>query len=265
MKIGFIGLGDQGGPIAGRLIEMGHPVVLWARRPESLEPYQDTAAEVAESIADLGARCGFVGICVVDDAGVRQVCDVLIAAMAPGGIIAVHSTISPRTCIDLAEAARAQGLSLIDAPVSGGGHVAAEGKLTVMVGGDDAPVAAARPIFESIASLILHLGGVGAGQNAKLINNTLLAANIAVAHHAITAADALGLDGPAFIELVKASSGRSFGFEVRARMPAPSAFAHGGALLVKDSRLLREVLGSHPASAGLCGVADPFLALTQDG
>lgn len=261
MRIGFIGLGDQGGPMAGRLIAAGHPVVLWARRAESLAPYRDTAATCTDSIAELGAACGFVGICVVDDAGVRQVCDALIPAMAPGGIIAIHSTINPRTCIDLAASARDRGLSLIDAPVSGGGHVAAEGKLTVMVGGDEAPVAIARPIFAAFASLVLHLGGLGAGQNAKLINNTLLAANMALAHHALDAGAALDLDRAALVELIKASSGRSYGFDVRARLPSLAAFAHGGALLAKDSRLLGEVLGDDPGGTALRDVADPFLAL----
>ncbi len=265
MKIGFIGLGSQGGPMASRLIAAGHEVVLWARRPQSLEPYQGTAFEAADSVAALGAACGVVGVCVVDDAGVEAVCADLIGSMAPGGIIVIHSTINPETCVALAERAKAAGLSLVDAPVSGGGPGAAAGTLTVMLGGDAADVATVKPFLEAFAGLIVHLGPVGAGQNAKLINNTLMAAHMGLAHNALLVADAIGMDRKALAELVKVSSGRSFGFEVAARLPTPGAFAHGGALLTKDVRLLGAVMGDDPAYAVLRDTAEPFLSLVADG
>lgn len=263
MKIGFIGLGSQGGPMAERLIAAGHETVLWARRPESLEPYRDTAAQYAASVAELGAQCGIVAICVVDDAGVEAVCADLIPAMAPGGIIIIHSTIHPGSCIVLADKAKAAGLSLVDAPVSGGGGGAAAGTLTVMLGGDEADVARVKPFLEAFAGLIVHLGPVGAGQNAKLINNTLMAAHMGLAHNALLVADRIGIDRKALTELIKVSSGRSFGYEVCARLPQPAAFAHGGALLTKDVRLLGEVMGEDPAYAVLKDVAQPFLDQTQ--
>lgn len=260
-KIGFIGLGSQGAPMARRIIDAGYPVVLWARRPESLAPYADTNAETATSVAELGAQVEHVGVCVVDDAGVQQVCDELIPAMRPGSRIAIHSTVHPDLCKALAQQAATRGIALIDAPVSGGGSGAAAGTLTVMVGGDAEAVAVARPIFETFAGLIVHLGGVGAGQMAKLVNNALMAAHVAIAHEGLEAADALGIDRAAFIELVKVSSGRSFGFEVRARMPNPGAFKHGAGLLAKDVRLLGEALGEVPAFTALRSAAKPFLDL----
>jgi len=259
MKIGFIGLGSQGGPMAGRLIEAGHSVVLWARRAESLEPYAETSAETAATIGELGAQCDHVGICVVNDDDVLQVCDELMPAMRIGGRIAIHSTILPNTCITLAEQAASMGLSLIDAPVSGGAPRAEEGTLTVMVGGEEDAVELAHPIFEAFAGLIVNLGGVGAGQMAKLVNNTLMAAHFAMAHHAVSVGTGLGLDREALIELIKASSGRSYSFEVYARMSDLSAFAHGAKLLAKDVRLLGDISGSDPSFATLCDVADPFL------
>ena len=265
MSVGFIGLGSQGGPMATRIIEAGYPTRLWARRAEALEPFLAAGARAAASIADLGAQCEHVGICVVDDAGVRQVCEDLIPAMRAGGRIAIHSTIHPSTCLTLAEHAAARGLSLIDAPVSGGGPAAAAGTLTVMVGGDDAAVAAARPVFESFGKLIVHLGGVGAGQTAKLVNNTLMAANMALAHHALTAGAALGIERAALAELIKQSSGRSFSFEVYARLTQPSAFSHGANLLAKDVGLLGEVLEAAPSFIALRDVAAPFLDLVSKG
>ena len=117
-----------------------------------------------------------------------------------------------------------------------------------MVGGDPAVIAAARPIFETFGGLIVHVGDVGAGQMAKLVNNALMAAHLAIAHHGLEAAARLGMDRKALSELVKVSSGRSFGFEVYARLPNPSAFEHGAKLLAKDVRLLGEVLGADPPS-----------------
>lgn len=257
VKCGFIGLGSQGAPMARRMIEAGYPVVLWARRPEALDPYRDTAATFAASPAELAAQVEHVGVCVVDDAGVVDICEQLIPAMQPGGRIAIHSTIHPDTCKALAAKAAERGLALVDAPVSGGQPAAEAGTLTVMVGGEAEAAAKARPIFETFGQLIVHLGGVGAGQEAKLVNNALMAANMALAHHALAAGAALGIDRAALVDLLKASSGRSFALEVYARLPAPAAFRHGGALLAKDVRLLGEVLGE--GAAGLRDAAQPFL------
>jgi len=265
MQLGFIGLGSQGAPMARRMIDAGFAVTLWARRAETLAPFAGSSAVLAASIGELAAKADHVGICVVDDAGVDEVCAALFPAMRPGSRIAIHSTVHPQTCVRLAAKAAAHGLSLIDAPVSGGGEGAAAGTLTVMVGGDAEPVALARPIFESFGKLIVHLGAVGAGQNAKLINNALMAAHMGLAHQALAVAGALGLDRTSFIELVKVSSGRSYGFEVCARLPAPSAFSVGAPLLAKDVRLLGEVMGDNPAFVPLRDAALPFLDLAQAG
>ena len=265
ITVGFIGLGSQGAPMARRIVESGYPLLLWARRGESLAPFADTAAEAVASVAALGARAEHVGICVVDDAGVRQVCEELIPVMRPGGRIAIHATVHPNTVLELAAQAAARGVALIDAPVSGGGPAAAARTLTVMVGGEEADVAAARPVFETFGGLIVRVGGVGAGQMAKLVNNALMAAHVAMAHYGLNAGTALGLERAALGEIVKVSSGRSYGFEVYARLPTPSAFAHGANLLAKDVRLLGEVLGAHPSAATFRDVVAPFLDLVQKG
>ena len=257
--VGFVGLGSQGAPMARRIVEAGFPLVLWARRAEALAPYADTAAQTAADLDDLGARCDVVAICVVDDAGVRQVFDAVLPAMRPGSRIVIHSTIHPDSCLTLAAEAAALGVALIDAPVSGGGPGATAGTLTVMVGGAEPDVAAVRSILETFSGLIAHLGGVGAGQLAKLINNAQMAANMAIADAGIGAAAALGLDRAAFVELVKASSGRSFGFEVRARLPDVAMFGHGAKLLEKDVGLLSAVLADNSSAGLLRATAQPFL------
>ena len=259
ITVGFVGLGSQGGPMARRIVDAGFPLLLWARRPETLTPYKDTAAELVTDLADLGARADHVGVCVVDDAGVRDIVGKLLPAMRIGSRIVIHSTIHPETCISLGKLAAQRGVVLVDAPVSGGGPAAAAGTLTVMVGGESAAVHAARPVFETFGGLIAHLGGIGAGQFAKLVNNSLMAANMALADAALGAGAALGLDRAALIELVKASSGRSYGFEVRARLPEIGMFEHGARLLAKDVGLLKAILRGDSNTDILRGVAEPFL------
>jgi 3-hydroxyisobutyrate dehydrogenase-like beta-hydroxyacid dehydrogenase len=240
--------------MARRMIDAGLPTLLWARRPESLEPYRGTAARFASTIAELGRQAEHVGVCVVNDDDVRQVCGELIAVMAPGARIAIHSTIHPETARQVERDAALRGIRVIDAPVSGGSPAAEIGALTVMLGGDPEVIARARPVFETFGRLIVRLGEVGAGQHAKLINNALLAANMGVADAALAAGGALGLGREALVELLQASSGRSFGLEVRARMPTPGAFSHGAALLAKDVRLLGEVM--EPADADFRRIRD---------
>lgn len=259
LRCGFIGLGSQGAPIAARMISAGFPTTLWARRPESLQSFQGSGVEFASTIADLGRQAEHVGICVLNDDDVRQVCGELLPALTPGARIAIHSTVNPATVRQIAEEAAQFDVGVIDAPVSGGEPAARAGTLTVMMGGDAALIEVALPVFRTFGALLSHLGEVGAGQNAKLVNNALLAANMAAADYALTAAAAMKIDREALVELLAASSGRSFGLDVRGRLPSAQAFKEGGALLFKDLRLLRDVLGHDPGAQGLWEAAQHFL------
>lgn len=256
---GFIGVGSQGGPMAHRMLDGGFPLVVWARRPEALEAYLAKGAKAAASVAELGAACDHVGICVVNDADVLAICEDLIPAMKPGSRVAIHSTVLPETCAKLEASCDQRGIMLIDAPVSGGSVAAEAGTLTVMCGGRQAAFDAALPVFRTFGKLIVLLGEAGVGQRAKIINNSLLAANIGLAHGAMTAADAMGIDRQALAELVKESSGRSFGFEVYARLPSPTAFRIGAPLLAKDVGLLKTVLPDDWGAELLRAAAEPFL------
>jgi len=264
-RIGFIGLGSQGGPMAERIVAAGLPLTVWARRPEALESYVAKGATAVASVAELGALCDQVGICVVNDADVLQICDQLIPAMKAGSRIAIHSTVLPETCAELERRCAERGIGLVDAPVSGGSPAAEAGTLTVMCGGDPGVFEACKPVFETFGKLIVRLGEVGAGQRAKIVNNALLAANMGLAQAALSAGEAMGIGRAALAELVKASSGRSFGFEVFARLPSPAAFAHGAPLLVKDVGLLEAILPGHEGTALLAATARPFLSAATGG
>jgi 3-hydroxyisobutyrate dehydrogenase-like beta-hydroxyacid dehydrogenase len=216
-RVGFIGLGDMGGAIATRVIAAGFPMVLWARRREALDEFAGPGVEIAATPAELAAQVDLVGVCVWSDADVRAVLegdDGVLAGCRPGTIVAVHSTIQPATCRELAAAAAERGAVLLDVPVSGGRDVALEGALVVAVAGDADAADRAAPVFASFGDPVLRLGPVGSGQFAKLINNAMLAANLAVADDALSLGDALGIDTDALAELLRHASGRSYALDV---------------------------------------------------
>lgn len=263
--IGFIGVGSQGGPMAHRIVYAGMNLVVWARRPEVLESYTAKGAKAAESVSQLGTLCDHVGICVVNDADVLSITDQLIPAMKPGSRIAIHSTVLPESVARLEAQCAEKGIALIDAPVSGGSPAAEAGVLTVMCGGRQEAFDAALPVFRTFGKLVVLLGPAGAGQRAKIVNNAMLSANMGVAMAALDAAATLGIDRATFIELIKESSGRSFGFEVFSRLPSPAAFATGAPMLLKDINLLKTVLPDHVGAAELDAVSARFLAAANPG
>ncbi|CUU55315.1 3-hydroxyisobutyrate dehydrogenase [Parafrankia irregularis] len=251
MKVGFIGLGSMGLPMAQRLRSAGHELTLYARRPASLEPFTGLDVTVAATPALLGARVEAVGICVFDAAGVEEVLfgpEGLAANAAPGTVVLVHSTVSPAQIRAIAERAAGHGLRVLDAPVSGGAPRALTGELTVMIGGDAAALADVTGLLAAFSNQVVHLGDVGAASQAKLINNTLLAAQIVLADEAMTAGRSLGLDleGLASVLLTSSSSGVGSGVRLRAGSLAAVADSPAGPTLAKDVTLMAEVLASAP-------------------
>ena len=253
--------------MARRIVEEGFPLTLWARRPEAVEPFRDTAATVAPTPAALGAASDIVGICVVADADVEDVLlrsDGVLAGMSPGGIVAIHSTIHPDTCRRLAEHAAERGVAIVDAPVSGGGGAASERKLLVMAGGDDAHVARCRPVFETFANPLIHLGPLGAGQIAKLLNNFLFTAQIAVALETFSLADQLGVDRAALAQVLAHGSGGSRAAAILARTDFDLSGIRqvASSLLRKDVGLMLDVARARGAAepTALVGLANTALA-----
>lgn len=245
-RAGFIGLGSQGAPMARRIAEAGYPLTLWARRPETLEPFEGTGAKIAGTPAELAAACDVIGLCVTGDADVEQVlCGEtgVLAGVAPGAVIAVHSTVHPDTCRRLAALASGRGAHLIDAPVSGGGQAAAEGRLLVMAGGDAGAVEKARPVLAAFGDPVTHLGPLGAGLVAKLLNNLLFTAHLATAANLLSLGASLSVDPSRLAEAIGHGSGASFALEkitlVGGELDVMAQVA--GPLLQKDVRLVTEV------------------------
>ncbi|TQS46988.1 NAD(P)-dependent oxidoreductase [Cryptosporangium phraense] len=254
MRVGWIGVGSQGGPMARRVVEDGFPTTLWARRPETLEPYRDTSAAYADSPEALAKASDVVCLCVLDDEGVREVGAHMIDGLAEGGVIVVHSTVHPDTCRTLAEQAAARGVAVIDAPVSGGGQAAAERRLLVMAGGDADALKTVRPIFETFANPLLHLGPVGAGQAAKILNNLLLTANLGVAEAAYALGRELGVDLASLNRVFAAGSGNSFAASLLLSSEPFSASRMAevaGPLLAKDARLAVDLAAAAGVDPGV--------------
>lgn len=263
ISTGFIGIGSQGAPMAARMLAR-FPLTVWARRPDAAAPLVEKGARVAATVEELGAGCDHVGLCVVNDADVLEICGRLVPAMKPESLLALHSTVLPETAIQVAGLCAEHGVNMVDAPVSGGAPGAEAGTMTVMCGGSQSAFEQARPVFESFGKLIVLLGGAGAGQKAKIVNNALMAANMGLAQAALQAGEALGVDRKVLADLVNASSGRSFGFEVYARIPQPRQFEHGAKMLLKDTNLLAAILPGSGDAALLENVAKSFLLLATD-
>jgi len=247
MRVGFIGLGSQGAPMARRIAEAGYETTLWARRTATLEPFADTGAKTAGSPAELAAASDVVCLCVVDDADVEQVTtggDGVLAGMRRGGVLVVHSTVHPETCRRLEERARVQRVSVLDAPVSGGGRAAEQGTLLVMAGGDPQVFAFCRPLLATYGDPVVHLGPLGSGQMAKLLNNVLFTAHLGLAANALELGSRLGLDTEGLGRLLPRGSAASFALErvVDAGGTLQRVGAHAGGLLAKDVRLFTSLV-----------------------
>ncbi|TQM30847.1 NAD(P)-dependent oxidoreductase [Nocardia bhagyanarayanae] len=192
LRVGFVGLGNMGAPMAQRLLAWPGGLTVCDTRPEAMRPFAEAGAAVADSVSEVAAD--IVCVAVLDDAQVRAVVTELLGAAAPGTVIAVHSTIADRTAEELAATCAERGIDLVDAPVSGGGPGAKLGRLAVMVGGSATAFERVREPFGCFADLVVHAGEVGAGTRMKLARNLLHFVAFTAATEAQRLAEAAGLD-----------------------------------------------------------------------
>jgi 3-hydroxyisobutyrate dehydrogenase len=170
-----------------------------------------------------------------------------------GGTVVVHSTVHPATCHEVADAAGGRGISVVDAPVSGGGGAAAAGALLVLVGGRTSDVEVARPVLSTFGNPVVHLGPLGSGQVAKLINNALMGAQLGLADDALRVGASLGLDSDSLAEALIHGTGASYSLGIRRQLPLQHFPAWG--LLRKDLDLLGAVAESADTDLGPLGDA----------
>jgi 3-hydroxyisobutyrate dehydrogenase-like beta-hydroxyacid dehydrogenase len=208
--VGVIGLGDIGSGVAAGLVRAGVDLVVCDIRPESTAPFAETA-RVASDPADLGSSSDVVVVAVVTDAQVVSVLDGDNGALArarPGSTVLIVSTVAPSTVARVADLAAAAGVSVADCGVSGGPSSAAEGALISMIGGDDEVVERIRPVLDAFSSLVVRMGPLGSGLQAKLARNLVQYASWLAAYEAQVLAEAAGIELAKLAQVIKASDAR---------------------------------------------------------
>jgi 3-hydroxyisobutyrate dehydrogenase len=244
IKAGFVGLGAMGQPMAGHLSRAGLLVSVWTRTPANT---RSIAAEfglaVPASLAELAAQCNVIALCVPADGDVLADVEVIAANARPGTIVVDHSTVSSVTAREARERMLAAAGEFIDAPVSGGVEGARNGKLSVMVGGESAALARARPVLECYAGKISHMGSIGAGQNTKAVNQVLVAGIAQAVCEGLALGDALGLDAERLIPTLLAGAAGNWFLDKRGATMLRDEFKVGFklALLHKDLKIVREL------------------------
>jgi 3-hydroxyisobutyrate dehydrogenase-like beta-hydroxyacid dehydrogenase len=210
VKLGYIGLGNQGAPMAKRLVDWPGGLVVFDVRPEAMTPFVEAGAAPADGVADVAAA-DVISLTVLTDQQVRDVVSELAEHAKPGTVIAIHSTIDPSTAPDLAEQLAPKGIHIVDAPVSGGAGAADKGELAVMVGADDDSYEKVKPVFKQWASLVVRAGEPGAGTRMKLARNMLTYIGFAAACEAQKLAEAAGIDLQKLGRVVRHSDAQSGG------------------------------------------------------
>lgn len=213
-KIGFIGLGNMGGPMARNLATAGHSVT-------GFDTAGTTApgVSVAQTAEEACKDADFVITMLPNGAILRAVAAQALPAMKPGATLVDCSTVDVESARDVGAQAAAAGLGFVDAPVSGGVGGADAGTLTFMAGGSEEAFAAAAPLFDIMGQKAVHCGEAGAGQSAKICNNMILGATMVATCEAFALADKLGLDRQKMFDVVSTSSGYSW--SMNAYCPAP--------------------------------------------
>jgi 3-hydroxyisobutyrate dehydrogenase-like beta-hydroxyacid dehydrogenase len=196
--LGFIGIGIMGEAMALRLLDQGFAVTAWNLTPDRYAKIVPAGARRAESPAAVAAASDIVLMCVLDAPAVENCCfgeNGLATAQGAGKIVVDHSTINPDATRDIAARLRQRnGLRWVDAPVSGGSPAARDGTLTIMAGGDAAHIEAIAPVMSALAGHFTHIGALGAGQTAKILNQVIVGTGYVLMAEALALAEAAGLD-----------------------------------------------------------------------
>ena len=221
-RIGFIGLGNMGGPMAANLVKAQHSVAGFDLAPSAVDAAVQAGAHKAASIVEAVSDAEVVVTMLPAGKHVREVYEsTILGAVAKGALLIDCSTIDVDTARAVAAAAAKAGLEMLDAPVSGGVGGAAAGTLTFMVGGSDAAFARARPILEKMGRNIVHAGASGNGQAAKICNNMILGVSMIAVSEAFMLAKRLGLDAQKLFEVASTSSGQCWSLTNYCPVPGP--------------------------------------------
>lgn len=244
-KVGFIGLGIMGMPMARNLMKANFEVVAYNRTASKAEALAKEGARAAKSPAELAAECPVVITIVSDTPDVEAVImgkDGVIEGIKPGSVVIDMSTVSPKATRDIAARLKEKGVDMLDAPVSGGDVGAIKGTLSIMIGGKQDVFERYRPVLEAMGNNIVHVGDNGMGQTTKLMNQILVVGNLNATVEALVFAQKAGVDLESAINAVKGGAAGSWqlanlGPRITKRDFAPGFMVD---LLQKDLRLVTE-------------------------
>ena len=274
-KVGFIGLGNMGMPMAQNLLKAAYEVTGFDLNVQATELLAANGGTSANSVADACKAAEVVITMLPAGEQVRDVylgADGVLASVAPGTLLIDSSTIDVQTARDVAQAAQDKGLAMADAPVSGGVTGAEAATLTFMVGGSDDAFERARPVLEKMGKTIVHAGGPGNGQAAKICNNMILGASMIVVCEAFLLAEKLGLDAQKLFDISSKSSGQCWSMTSYCPVPGPVPASPANrdykagftaAMMLKDLQLAqaaaRATRATTPLGAGSAAVYERFV------
>ena len=274
-KIGFIGLGNMGLPMAQNLLKAGHAVAGFDVKEDAMEKLAAAGGRAVRSLAETCTDAEIVITMLPAGEQVREVYlegDGVLSAVAPGTLLIDSSTIDVETARAVEHAAQERGLAMVDAPVSGGVAGAQAATLTFMVGGSEEAFARARRVLEQMGKTIVHAGGAGNGQAAKICNNMVLGASMIVVSEAFLLAEKLGLDAQKLFDISSNSSGQCWSMTSYCPVPGlvPTSPANRdyqpgftAAMMLKDLKLsqgaARATRATTPLGAGATAVYERFV------
>jgi 3-hydroxyisobutyrate dehydrogenase-like beta-hydroxyacid dehydrogenase len=260
--VGFVGAGRLGGPMVERLVGAGHPVRVFARRPEAARDWRAHGVPTAESLADLGSAADTVIVCVYDEDQLRQVVlggdgldgDGLAGSLAPGSVLVSHTTSGIGVTDEIAAALAERGVDFVDAPFSGTADHIRRGELTVLLGGTGEALDRVDPVLAAYCAQRVRTGAAGSATRVKLVNNLLFAANVQLAGLAVEVAGALDVDERTLIESISHCSADSAALGYVRQFGSVRALAtQVGEYLRKDVAAVRESARAAGVDLGMLG------------
>jgi len=266
MKVAFAGLGVMGFPMAGHLAKAGHEMAVYNR----------SSAKARDWVGKFGGRAGGTAaeaakdaevfiLCVGNDDDVRQVVGEALSAMAPGGVVVDHTTTSAVVAREMSQLAAKGGRSFVDAPVSGGQAGAENGQLTIMCGGTEAAFAQAEPVIAAYAKATKLMGGSGAGQLAKMVNQICIAGVVQGLAEGLHFAKRAGLDPQLVYDAISKGAAQSWQMDNRWKTMTDGKFDFGFAVdwMRKDLGLVLDEAGRNGAALDMTRMVDGFYAEVQ--
>ncbi|WP_170509709.1 NAD(P)-dependent oxidoreductase [Ruegeria arenilitoris] len=263
-KVAFLGLGVMGYPMAGHLQAAGHEVTVYNRTAAKAEKWvSQHGGQMATTPRGAAEGAEFVMACVGNDDDLRMVCtgeDGAFQGMAEGSVFVDHTTVSAKVTRELYAAAKARGISFVDAPISGGQAGAENGVLSIMCGGDQAAYDRAEPVMQVYAKICRRIGDSGAGQMTKMCNQIAIAGLVQGLSEALHFAEKAGLDGRAVVEVISQGAAGSWQLSNRYETMLDDHFDHGFAVdwMRKDLGICLDTADETGASLPVTALVDQF-------